>query len=91
MKVKTKSTRLDAFFKNVDLALFNNYLKSENGVTAKSSYPSDYSSNPPTYKLSDELSLVIYSTGLCKLNFNIQKDRSLYKWHCGSTVYFRFF
>jgi hypothetical protein len=81
MKVNTKSTRLDAFFKNVDLALFNNYLKSENGVTAKSSYPSDYSSNPPTYKLSDELSLVIYSTGLCKLNFNIQKDRSLYKWH----------
>ena len=81
MKVNSKSTRLDAFFKNVDLALFNNYLRSENGVTAKSCYPSDYKSTPPTYKLSDELCLIIYSTGLCKLNFNIQKNCSLYKWH----------
>ena len=62
MDINTKPTRLDAFFKNVDLALFNNYFKTDNGVSAKSCYPSDNTTEEHNFSLQDQISLVIYST-----------------------------
>lgn len=81
MDINTKPTRLDAFFKNVDLALFNNYFKTDNGVSAKSCYPSDDATEEHNFSLQDQISLVIYSTGLCKLNFKVNKKQSVYKWN----------
>jgi hypothetical protein len=81
MEINTKPTRLDAFFKNVDLALFNNYFKTDNGVSAKSCHPSDDVNEGHNFSLQDQISLVIYSTGLCKLNFKVNKNQSVYKWN----------
>lgn len=81
MEINTKPTRLDTFFKNVDLALFNNYFKTDNGVSAKSCNPSDDAKKEHTFSLQDQISLVIYSTGLCKLNFKVHQKQSVYKWN----------
>ena len=81
MDINTKPTRLDAFFKNVDLALFNNYFRMDNGISAKSCDPSESTNELTNFSLRDQITFVIYSTGLCKLNFKVNRSQAVYKWN----------
>ena len=73
-------TRVGALFDSVPLISSDQFITSENGVSAKSWYPLDNKELEVKDWLCNEISVKLYSTGLCKLVFSTKARHKEYNW-----------
>ena len=62
------------------LIAFSNHFTTENGISAKSWYPKDEQNIETSQWVENDINIVFYSTGLCKLSFSLNEESSNYSW-----------
>jgi len=80
MQKKNKVVSNREAYETAPLIVFSNHYTTENGISAKSWYPKDEQNSHTSQWLKNDINIVFYSTGLCKLHFLLSEDNSSYSW-----------
>lgn len=80
MNKKNKTVTNKEGFESAPIVAFSNFYTTENGISAKSWYPQDEQNISSDQWLQNDINIVFYSTGLCKLSFSLSEEDSYYSW-----------
>jgi histidinol phosphatase-like enzyme len=80
MGQENKQISIKEAFEQAPIVSFSEFFRTENGISTKSWF----SNGEVTYELNTwkdaEISIVFYSTGLCKINFSLNDANDYYAW-----------
>lgn len=71
---------VDVLFDSIPKTQASKHITTENGVSAKSWYPLDNKEIDESVWSCNEMNVVVYSTGLCKMTFSVKPVSMVYTW-----------
>lgn len=77
MVAMTKSSRTNLAYKDLAFISTSNLFTNENGVSARSWSPMSEENENST---NNDVSVTLFSTGLCKLNYSVSANNTSYTW-----------
>jgi hypothetical protein len=80
MLTMTQTNRTNQAYKNATLIDMSSFFQTENGVSARSWYPADQDNMSNGNWSNNDVSVTLYSTGLCRLNYSVNSNNRRYNW-----------
>lgn len=79
MVTMTRTSRTNQAYKNALLVANSNVFSTENGVSARSWSSIDMNEEVANWSMND-VSVTLFSTGLCRLNYSVNSNNRRYNW-----------
>ena len=79
MVTMTRTSRTNQAYKNALLVANSNVFSTENGVSARSWSSIDVNEEAASWSTND-VSVTLFSTGLCRLNYSVNSNNRRYNW-----------
>jgi hypothetical protein len=76
----TKTNRTNEAYKSATLIDISNLFEAENGVKARTWNPKDQNNLAGGSWSNNDVSVTLYSTGLCRLNYSVNSNNRRYNW-----------
>jgi hypothetical protein len=76
----TKSNRTNEAYKSATLIDVSSLFETENGVTARTWNPKDQNNLAGGSWSNNDVSVTLFSTGLCRLNYSVNSNNRRYNW-----------
>ena len=80
MVTMTKTSRTNLAYKNALLVANSKVFKTENGVSARTWNSMDMDNMESGSWSSNDVSVTLFSTGLCRLNYSVNSNNRRYNW-----------
>lgn len=80
MVTMTRTSRTNQAYKNALLVANSNLFRTENGVSARTWTSIDMDDIEAGYWSSNDVSVTLFSTGLCRLNYSVNSNNRNYNW-----------
>ena len=80
MKKRNKTIKSKEVFEISPSIMYSDYYTTVKGISAKSWYPQDEKNTESSQWLLNDINIILYSTGLCKLNFLSSNENTSYSW-----------
>ena len=80
MLAMTQTNKTNKVYKNATLIDSSDFFQTENGVAARTWHPADQDNMSNANWSNNDVSVTLFSTGLCRLNYSVNSNNRRYNW-----------